>query len=213
MLLSSQCFFFCLLNFFLNMLQQKRPSGLQYFNNQINDESSAKIVEEMDRYRWDDSGRGTSRQYGHRRTTALHLQHALLPAPPIPASILDLWRVISCQIASLCGMRVPDQCVVESFEPGEGLSSDSEPSSPYDNTIVIVSFITPALIHFFTNDSAFDIKVEPNSVLILSDEVRYRWFKSVDSLVDVMYNTTGKSLSPTHGRRVSLTFRWLKGNE
>ena len=101
---------------------------------------------------------------------------------------------------------IPDQVIVNEYQPGQGISSHIDCEPCFENMIVSLSLGSSCVMDFTHKlDSTKKIPVwlAPRSIIVLRDESRYNWLHGIaprksDQLTGRTYDRQ---------RRVSLTFR------
>lgn len=98
-----------------------------------------------------------------------------------------------------------DQCIVDEFLPGQGMSAHVDSVAGVGHTIASLSLGAPLVMEF--RHSAARIRVPvllpPRSLLLMSDAARYRWRHGVSARYSDLYD----GLKISRGRHVSITFR------
>ena len=101
--------------------------------------------------------------------------------------------------------ELPDQVIVNEYEPGQGISSHIDCVPCFGDTILSISLLSSCMMLFThsrsqTQSSLF---LEPGSLLVMQGEARYAWRHSIPARKSDMYNAQ----KTARGRRLSLTFR------
>jgi alkylated DNA repair dioxygenase AlkB len=97
--------------------------------------------------------------------------------------------------------EMPDQLIVNEYQPGQGISAHVDCEPCFKNVIVTVSLGSVYEMHFvpIENGKPRFTSLGLGSALVMRDEARYRWMHHI------------KARKSDHGvprgRRVSLTFR------
>ena len=68
---------------------------------------------------------------------------------------------------------IPDQAIINEYEPGQGNSSHIDCRPCFGTTIATISLGAPILMHFTKEEHKDDLLLEPRS--LLTDEARHEW--------------------------------------
>lgn len=103
-------------------------------------------------------------------------------------------------------MKSPDQCIVNHYNPGEGISKHIDHPYLFGNEICILSLMNPINITFKYEDDVKEIRLAPRSLLIMKNDVRYKYSHEIAARKNDIVN---------HRRikrkeRISITFRTIK---
>ena len=101
--------------------------------------------------------------------------------------------------------RDPDQVIVNEYTAGQGISAHTDVVSAFGDTIASLSLGSGCVMQFSnpSTDVKHDIYLEPRSLIIMSDDVRYKWKHAIPA----RKTDTINSIKYMRSRRVSLTFR------
>jgi len=99
--------------------------------------------------------------------------------------------------------KIPDQVIVNEYEPGQGISPHIDCEPCFDKTIVSLSLNSTAVMDFTKGLEKVSLPLEPRSILILKDDARYEWHHCIPARKSDTYN----GIKLLRKRRVSLTFR------
>jgi alkylated DNA repair dioxygenase AlkB len=101
--------------------------------------------------------------------------------------------------------ELPDQVIVNEYQPGQGISSHIDCVPCFTDTIISLSLGSACVMNFtgVPTGEKIPVLLEPRSIVVLKDDARYKWTHSIPARkVDHFYGQT-----ITRERRVSLTFR------
>ena len=103
----------------------------------------------------------------------------------------------------------PDQVTVDECQPGQGLAAQVENADCFGATVLAISLGSPCIIQFASVDSERRavLLLQPGSLLVLRDEVRYRWTHEIKA----RWQDEIENLLVRRQRRVSLTLRKVIG--
>jgi alkylated DNA repair dioxygenase AlkB len=102
-------------------------------------------------------------------------------------------------------VELPDQLIVNEYQPGQGISKHVDCVPCFDRTIASLSLGSTCVLemaHAKTKQKV-ELLLQPRSLVIMQDEARYKWTHSVPARKKDVHQ--GKTWP--RGRRVSLTFR------
>lgn len=101
--------------------------------------------------------------------------------------------------------RVPDQLIINEYQPGQGIANHVDCEPCFGNTIISLSLGSACVMDFINVKAKEKIEVilEPRSLVVISDEARYRWTHGIASRKIDYFNSVkvGRKL------RISMTFR------
>ncbi|QXP69311.1 alpha-ketoglutarate-dependent dioxygenase AlkB [Polaribacter sp. R2A056_3_33] len=101
---------------------------------------------------------------------------------------------------------IPDQAIINEYEPGQGISPHIDCEPCFGDTIVSLSLGSSCVMNFSQNIKSKDkvsVLLEPRVLTIMTKESRYDWFHGIPSRKSDKYNDHVIK----RGRRVSITFR------
>lgn len=101
--------------------------------------------------------------------------------------------------------ELPDQVIVNEYQPGQGISSHIDCVPCFTDTIVSLSLGSNCVMDFksLATGKKIPILLEPRSLTVLKDDARYKWTHSIAARrIDQFHDQV-----ITRSRRVSLTFR------
>lgn len=101
--------------------------------------------------------------------------------------------------------KMPDQVIINEYQPGQGIASHIDCVSCFEETIASISLGSPCVMDFTHSkiNQKSPILLEPRSLFVLSGDARYVWKHGIANRKTDKIN--GQSFS--RGRRVSMTFR------
>ena len=101
--------------------------------------------------------------------------------------------------------ELPDQVIVNEYQPGQGISSHIDCVPCFTDTIISLSLGSNCVMDFksLATGKKIPILLEPRSLTVLKDDARYKWTHSIAARrIDQFHKQV-----ITRERRVSLTFR------
>lgn len=99
--------------------------------------------------------------------------------------------------------KIPDQVIINEYEPGQGISAHIDCVPCFGDVIASLSLGGAVDMSFRKGGDVNSIRLEPNSLLVLAGEARYKWQHGIVSRKSDMVDNRRVPRS----RRVSLTFR------
>ncbi|WP_245428738.1 alpha-ketoglutarate-dependent dioxygenase AlkB [Phyllobacterium phragmitis] len=178
------------------------PAGAKYVRNFLSPAEEARLTALLDQRAWSTELKRRVQHFGYRydyraRTV---LPNAFLGPLPSWLSVLG---------ARLVGQghftEVPDQVIVNEYEPAQGISAHVDCIPCFEDTIASLSLLSPCEM-LFRNQQSGERKsaiLEPCSVLVLKGAARYDWTHEIPARkFDIVDGT-----KIARRRRVSLTFR------
>ena len=186
-----------------------KPLGLYYCPNVIDEKTAKKIIEWLDKNVWSpltikvDTGR-LVQQYGARFDYSTY--KLMGDVPPIPDELTSLVNILveTCKNLGVELLNTPNQVIVNSYKPGEGISPHTDWKT-FGPVIGCFTLVSSGVMEFSKERKpTYSLMVEPNSLYIMSGEARHDWKHSMPARkIDVV---DGERVS--RGRRVSVTFRY-----
>jgi alkylated DNA repair dioxygenase AlkB len=171
--------------------------GLRYEPDFVDDEAA--LLAEVDRRPWLADLKRRVQHYGYKYDYKARAISRSMFVGPLPEFAIELARKL---IASTILVEMPDQLIVNEYEPGQGISPHVDCEPCFKERIVTVSLGSACELEFRPKDEALTaqaIMLEPRSALLISGEARYEWLHTIRARL----SDRGRP----RGRRVSLTFR------
>lgn len=184
------------------------PVGLTYIPNVLSVDEQTEVIRFCFAQGWDDTLKRKTQQYGYRYDYG---GGPLTRCEEIPVPIMELFlnqiKRGNSNLAELAVKSLPDQVIVNHYEPGQGISAHSDDYRRFGDTIVIFSLMHPVCMNF-THDthSPVELLLESGSILIMQGESRYNWKHEIKPRMSDVIN--GKRTR--RNVRISVTFRWVK---
>jgi alkylated DNA repair dioxygenase AlkB len=172
--------------------------GLIYVPDLLTAEEQRHVLARIDQASWLTELRRRVQHYGYRYDyKARRIDHSMRLGP-LPAFALEVAERL---MARALTPELPDQAIVNEYQPGQGISSHVDCESCFKSTIVTVSLGSCCEMDFISLDRgrARATLLEPGSALVLKDIARYRWQHRIRARLS--------DHGVARGRRVSLTFR------
>lgn len=185
---------------FTQELKIPQINGLQYIPNFISEQEEVDLMAYVDSADWDNSLKRRVQHYGYAYdyTSRRVESNAYLGAlPPYLAQISK--RLFEQNLFP----KTPNQCIVNEYLPGQGISDHIDCVPCFKETIASLSLGSGTLMQFKHQDLKEEIYLKPRSLLLLSKDARYKWSHGIPARKSD--NVNGIKLP--RDRRVSLTFR------
>ncbi len=176
--------------------------GLSYIPHYIDESTEAALLEIIDNQPWMHDLKRCVQHYGWRydykaRSVTNDLRIGALPD----------WLQTYAMRLQQAGLfsEIPDQVIINEYEPGQGISAHIDCIPCFANTIASLSLGSPYVMDFTHSKTRkkSSLMLEPRSLLVLRDDARYVWQHAIAGRKTDRYN--GQIIQRT--RRVSLTFR------
>ncbi len=178
-------------------------NGLQYVENYIAEDQHNWLLARIDEHQWLDDLKRRVQHYGFKydykaRTVDMDMHIGELPA--------WLKRLSAKLYKDEYMPEVPDQVIVNEYEPGQGISNHIDCEPCFKDTIASLSLGSGCVMNFtHTSDKTKKIPVwlEPRSLVVLRGAARYEWLHGIPARKSDVWD----GQKHDRKRRVSLTFR------
>lgn len=133
------------------------------------------------------------------------------PENKLPLDLLDeiFKKMINDKLIDV----VPDQLTVNIYEPGNGIAPHIDNVNAFNEYIISLSLMSSCLMEFRQKETKKISKLflQPNSLLVLKGESRYKWNHSIPERKHDLIKTAKDSqfIVEKREKRISLTFRKL----
>lgn len=180
----------------------QKITGLLLFPNFISQERAANLVKFIDSQSWQPEGKRRVQHYGYAyepkgRSVTPDMYLGELPEP---------FQVLADKFHRMKFTKhLPDQVIVNEYQPGQGLSGHVDCESCFEDEIVTVSLLSDVVMNWdeLATKKRVPLLVAPRSVLVCRGKSRYKWKHAIPSRKTDAF--AGAKL--TRERRISLTFR------
>jgi len=173
--------------------------GMRYIPNYINQRQHDRLLEIVDSNEWLTDLKRRVQHYGYKYDYG---HGPLTKLGPLPrwASFLGR-KFVEDELVT----EVPDQLIVNEYEPGQGISPHVDREDQFGETVISLSLGSQAMMDFLRKGTKEKISLllEPSSLLMISGEARHEWLHGIVGRLTDEYEK--QKLRRT--RRVSLTFR------
>ena len=177
-------------------------NGLQYIPNFISPQEQDTLLQQIDTQPWTGDLKRRVQHYGYRynyKSRAIALSMYLGELPDWAAKIAA--RIYQENYIN----DIPDQVIVNEYQPGQGISQHVDCRSCFTDTIISLSLGSSCMMDFrcVASTEKKSLFLEPGSLLVLKDEARYQWMHAIPPRkIDKL-----ETKKIPRNRRVSLTFR------
>jgi len=178
------------------------PPGATYVRDFVSPDAEASIVARIDSQPWITDLRRRVQHYGYRYDYRARTVNADAYLGAVPNWFADLGeRLVEAGLFD----RVPDQAIVNEYEPGQGIAAHVDCVPCFSDTIVSVSLLSTCEIQFEDrrNHKRIAQVLEPRSVLVLKGAARFEWTHAIPARKSDVID--GRRVPRT--RRLSVTFR------
>lgn len=175
--------------------------GLKMVDDVIDSALEAKLLKEIYRAQWNDSLKRRTQHFGYEYN---YTARSVSPAPRLPE-----WSISLCEYLREQGFidKLPDQLIINEYQKGQGISKHVD-SPVFGDVIFTVSLGSPCRMifrRFKSNKTVADRKSRPEIVAL---EIKPRSFYKMEG--EARNNWTHEVSNLTSGRRISLTFRYVR---
>jgi len=176
--------------------------GLTYVSGFVSAAAQASLLQEIDRQPWLADLKRRVQHYGYKydyRARAVDRSMRLGALPEWAA------RLGTAMVEAGLMPTLPDQVIVNEYEPGQGISSHIDCEPCFGGVIASLTLGSSCVMNFTQKASGRVVPVflEPRSLVVLAEDARYSWLHSIPARKSDVY--LGQSYP--RSRRVSLTFR------
>jgi len=172
--------------------------GLTYCRQFLAPEEQCQVLAKVDAGPWRNDLKRLVQHYGYKydyKARSVDLSMYVGPLPPFALDVAQ--RLLDQELVE----EMPDQLIVNEYEPGQGITAHIDCEPCFKNTIVTVS-LGWAYEMDFISVATGEVKpalLEQGSALVLQGEARYQWMHRIKARLS--------DRGVRRERRVSLTFR------
>ncbi|GAB4192518.1 MAG: alpha-ketoglutarate-dependent dioxygenase AlkB [Coleofasciculaceae cyanobacterium] len=180
----------------------QKISGLTYIPDFIEGNEQASLIEIIDQQQWSIKEERRLQEYGYKYdfengsfVSATYLGNLPDWIQPIAQRLFENGLIAN----------VPDQVIVNEYQPGQGIVSHIDCTPCFGNTIIILSLGSSCVMNFTHSKTHEEVKIflQPGSLIISQKEARYSWWHGISACQKDNY----KGQEVVRKRRISLTFR------
>lgn len=177
--------------------------GLNYIEEYISEIEEINLINKIDENEWSNELSRRVQHYGYKYDYKTRRINEKMKIGEIPDWLEKFCRRL---FEDKYFEEVPDQVIINEYEPGQGIASHIDCEPCFKETIVSLSLNSDCLMLF---TKKFDIKnkkelyLRRRSIIFLSDDARYEWLHGIEKRKNDKVN----GIELPRKRRVSLTFR------
>lgn len=180
----------------------KKVPGLAYIPNYLKKDEQDDLLQVIDRQKWSIKEERKIQEYGYK----YDYRNGFFVASNYLGALPDWAQSIAARLAKDGLMvNVPDQVIINEYQPGQGIVSHTDCIPCFGNTIMTLSLGSDCVINFTHSQTKEEAKIllQPGSLLIFKGEARYSWEHGI--IACQRDNYKGKEF--IRFRRISMTFR------
>jgi alkylated DNA repair dioxygenase AlkB len=172
--------------------------GLALYRGLLTSDEQKHVLRHIDAEPWRDDLKRRVQHYGYKydyKAPSINREMRVRDLPLFAVEIAR--RMLDLQLVD----EMPDQLIVNEYQPGQGISAHVDCEPCFMNTIVTISLGSVYEMDFIeiSSGEVRSTPLELGSALVLRDAARYAWMHRIKAR---------KSDGPVpRGRRVSLTYR------
>lgn len=180
----------------------KKVPGLVYIPNYLKKDDQDDLIQVIDQQKWSIKEHRKIQEYGYK----YDYQDGTFVASTHLGTLPDWAQSIAVRLAKDGLIRnVPDQVIVNEYQPGQGIVSHTDCIPCFGNTIITLSLGSDCVMNFTHAQTSEEAKIllQIGSLLIFKGEARYGWQHGISACHQDNY----KGREFMRSRRVSMTFR------
>ena len=189
------------LSFFLD----EWPDGLTYLENYLPEDEAERLVQEIDAAPWCADLKRRVQHYGYRYDYKARQARQEDYLGPLPVLFHDLAGRLTAEGHF---RTVPDQVIVNEYQPGQGISAHIDCQPCFGETIASLSLLSACVMRFSSQSYSqqLELHLQPASLLVLKGDARHMWTHAIPTRkTDII-----EGQKYLRSRRLSLTFRTMK---
>jgi alkylated DNA repair dioxygenase AlkB len=189
----------------LSFFPDEWPDGLTYLENYIQEDEAERLVREIDAAPWRTDLKRRVQHYGY----CYDYKARQARREDYLGSLPDLFQNLAERLTTEGHFQaVPDQVIVNEYQPGQGISAHIDCQPCFGETIASLSLLSTCVMRFASQKSSrhIDLLLQPESLLVMAGEARHDWTHAIPARKTDLVE--GRKSQRT--RRISLTFRQMK---
>lgn len=189
----------------LSFFQDEWPDGLTYLENYISENEADRLVQDIDAAPWRTDLKRRVQHYGYRydyKARQARREDYL-------GSLPELFQHLAERLTAEGHFQtLPDQVIVNEYQPGQGISAHIDCQPCFGETIASLSLLSACVMRFAspTHSQLMELHLQPASLLVLSGDARHLWTHAIPSTKTDVF----EGQKHFRSRRLSLTFRTMK---
>lgn len=188
----------------LSFFPDEWPDGLTYLENYISEDEANRLVQEIDAAPWCTDLKRRVQHYGYRYDYKARQGRREDYLGPLPEVFQHLAQRLTDERHF---QSIPDQVIVNEYEPGQGISAHIDCEPCFGATIASLSLLSACVMRFSSQaySRQMDLYLQPASLLVLNGDARHFWTHAIPARkTDVIEGQKHR-----RSRRLSLTFRTM----
>lgn len=188
----------------LSFFPDEWPDGLTYLENYISKDEAIRLIQEIDAAAWCTDLKRRVQHYGYRYDYKARQARREDYLGPLPEVFQQLAQRLTDERHF---QSLPDQVIVNEYEPGQGISAHIDCEPCFGATIASLSLLSACVMRFSSQaySRQMDLYLQPASLLILNGDARHVWTHAIPARkTDVIEGQKHR-----RSRRLSLTFRTM----
>lgn len=175
----------------------KEIPGLYLFTDFITEEEEKKLIEFIGSDgKWQEGpGRREVKQYGYEYNYK-NKHEKTKKIADIPKEFKD---IIVRMMKTKCFEEEPDQCIINKYEPGQGISAHTDHKGHFGNRVASLTLGSQCVMVMAKVEKQYDILLPRRSLLVLTGESRSDWTHAIPS--------RKSDNGVPRGTRISITLR------
>jgi|TARA_R110002074_G_scaffold331913_2_gene502319 alkylated DNA repair dioxygenase AlkB len=189
----------------LSFRQDEWPDGLTYLENYISEDEADRLVQDIDAAPWRADLKRRVQHYGYRYDYKARQARREDYLGPLPELLQQLAERLTIEGYF---QLVPDQVIINEYQPGQGISAHIDCQPCFGETIASVSLLSACVMQFAsqTRSQQMELHLQSASLLVLSSDARHLWTHAIP----VRKTDVFEGQKHFRSRRLSLTFRTMK---
>lgn len=176
--------------------------GLTYIPDYISLDEQNLLLSIIDQQEWSTKSQRRVQHYGYQ----YDYKSGLLASSNYLGALPNWLQNIASRLeGDRLTANIPDQVIINEYQPGQGIISHLDCIPCFGKTIISLSLVSPCLMNFthVQTSEQLPILLLPGSLIVMQKAARYEWQHGIAARTKDHYQ--GREI--TRKRRVSLTFR------
>ncbi len=178
--------------------------GLSYIPDFIDAQTEESLIRIIDQQPWITDLKRRVQHYGYK-----YDYKARNVTPDSRLGDIPTWLMSYCEKLQSTGLfqRLPDQVIINEYQPGQGISPHIDCIPCFGDTIASLSLGSSCVMNFIRNKPEHTCAqlLESRSLILLAQDARYKWKHSIAARKTDKFGNEAIARK----RRLSLTFRTI----